>query len=258
MPDLHSFWNFGRSLFNDSTAITWLVLALAATLLVRAGRAVQRRQTDLIATDALLLAWFIVPIAIVYVRSLLISPSFGQRYLVIVMPAAYLLVARAVTQLPYRRVTTPVVATVLPAVLAFHLVFVKEYYTRPGTEQFREAAAYLVQHDRPDSTAVVLACAWNRAYFDYYLERLGSRRRVDRLAESANDRTMVGQLIAQRSPDAVWLLAGHKRPAPELVSWLENELRLVSKAHFRAADAWQFVPRAAAPASLPAAARGAP
>lgn len=193
--------------------------------------------------DALLLAWLVVPIAILSARSLLVGGGGSGRHVAIVLPAAYLLAARVVTQLPFRRWATPLVATALPVLLVLHLVVVQKYFTRPGTEQFREAAAYLVRHDAPGARVLVLACAWNRVYFDYYLERLGSTRRVDRVVETAEQRAMIAQLIGQRSPNTVWLLAGHKQPAPELLAWLGDELRLVAEAHYRAADVWQFAPR---------------
>lgn len=244
-PELIHVALFIRSLFNESNTIACLVLALSATLAIRAIDLLRQRQAGRLASspDALLLVWLVVPVAILYLRSRIAAPVFGDRYLIIVAPAAYLLVARAVTQLPFRRVTTPVVAAVLPSLLVVHLLFVKDYFTRPDKEQFRAAAAYLVRHDLPEAKAVILACAWNREYFDYYLGRLGSTRRVDRLAETAHDRTMIAQLIEARAPDDVWLLAGHKIPAPDLVASLADDLRLVGEAHFHGADVWHFVPR---------------
>jgi hypothetical protein len=177
------------------------------------------------------------------VKSLVSTPAFGNRYFIIVAPAAYLLAARAVTQLPFGRVITFLLAAVLPALLLVDLVFVKEYYTRPTKTQFREAAAYLVRNDAPEAKPLILACAWNPLYFDYYLERLGSSRRVDRLAETAQDRATIARLIAERSPDDVWLLAARKKPAPELIAGLEEELRLVHEVDFRDAAVWHFVPR---------------
>jgi hypothetical protein len=165
------------------------------------------------------------------------------RYLIIVAPAAYLFTARAITLLPLRRAVATAVAIAVPAVLVGHLVVVERYFRKPTKEQFREAAAYVLRHDAPDSKAVILASTGNRAYFDYYFERLGSPRRVDLIARSAGDRDAVARLIDTRSPDAVWLLAAHWRAPPELVTWLSEELQLVGESALRGAHVWHFVPR---------------
>src|SRR5262245_58101142 len=97
-----------------------------AVVIVRTAWAVGTRgiRSAVAPSDALVIAWLVVPVAIVYLRSVLIVASFSARHLIIVVPAAYLLVARAITQLPFRRVTLPVVATTLPALLVLHLVIV--------------------------------------------------------------------------------------------------------------------------------------
>jgi mannosyltransferase len=184
-----------------------------------------------------------VPVAIVYVRSLVVAPAFAERYLIIVAPAAYLLTARAITQLPLRRAATTALAIGLPALLLVHLVAVERYFSTPTKEQFREAAAYLVRHDAPDANAVIVASTGNPAYVDYYLERLGSPRRVDLIVRSADDRAAVARLIDARSADAVWLLAAHRRPPPELVAWLGEKLQLVGERELLGAHVWHFVPR---------------
>lgn len=236
---------FVRSLFNRSTILTCLVMALSIPLGLTLIRPIRSGEPWRLAqsTDALLLAWLVVPVLIAYVWSQIGRPLFTYRYLIIAAPPAYVLVARAVTQLPVRPVIVTLVAVALPMVLWLHLVFGMGYYSEPSKDQFREAAAYLVGHDTPSAGAVILACAWHRKYFDYYFERLASPRRVDRLAEGGGDRAAIVQLVAERSPRDVWLLAGHKTPDPALVGALTDELQLVGESHFLGADAWHFVPR---------------
>ena len=106
-----------------------------------------------------------------------------------------------------------------------------------------------MRHDAPGTNAVILASTGNRAYVDYYLERLGSPRRVDLIARSADDRAAVARLIDARSPDAVWLLAAHRRPPPELVEWLGEQLQLVGESELLGAHVWHFAPRRRATAS---------
>jgi hypothetical protein len=144
-------------------------------------------------------------------------------------PPIYLLIARALTQLPPRRTGVWASATVVLGLLLVQLVWVNGYYSVVVKEQFREAAAYLVAHDAPERPALVLACAWRRDTFSYYLVRLGSPRRVERLAETAADAAAVQALVAERQPADVWLLAGHKEPEPALLAALAARLTLVDE-----------------------------
>ncbi|MEO8605372.1 MAG: glycosyltransferase family 39 protein [bacterium] len=236
-------WDLQRFLFNDSTPFAVLALGLWATLLVREYRTRrQPRAARLEPPTLLLLVWLVVPVAVVYVRSMLAAPAFINRVLIIVAPAAYLLVARAIAQLSVRRWVAPLATGALCAALLVDLFVVRRYYREPTKEQFREAAAYLVAHDQAAAPTVVLACAHNRKYFDYYLERLGSPRRVDAVAVAVEDDARVQELIAARAPVDVWLLAGHLTPPPEILASLSKRLHLVDEAQFVHAGVWHFRP----------------
>src|SRR5688572_7135098 len=116
----------------------------------------------------------------------------------------------------------PAVVIGLSVALLFHLVVRRDYFTFPRKEQFRDAAAYLVEHDRAGARAVILACAWHRSYFDYYLKRMGSPRRVDAVACTSADVAPLARLVSERSPEELWLLAGHREAQPELMAYLTN------------------------------------
>jgi len=240
-PDASAPWQLLRFLFNESSLLAVLALVLWATLLAREYWT--RRQPGgarFAPATLLLLAWLIVPVVIVYVRSVLAAPAFLNRTLIIVAPAAYLLLARAVAQLSERRWAAPLAAGALCGGLLVQLIVVQRYYTRPTKGQFREAAAYLIAHDQPDVPTLILACAHNRNYFNYYLERLGSPRRVDGVVVTAPDGAVAQQLIAERAPAHVWLLAGHLDPDPALLAALSSQLRLVDESHFLKAGVWHF------------------
>ncbi len=240
-PPVGALWELQRAFFNRSDALAGLVLALWLLSLARGAHALQAGGRGAVApATPLLIAWLVGPVLVVFAYSHWVEPVFLDRALIIVAPAAYLLLARALTQLPLRRPVVAVIATALLGVLLVDLVVVKDYFARPAKQQFREAAAYLVAHDTPGAPALVLACAWHPFYFDHYLARLGSARRVEQLVETAADATVARQLIAARQPDDVWLLAGHKRPDPALLAVLAEQLPLVETRRLPGATVWHY------------------
>ena len=237
-------WDCIRFMFNQSNELTLAFVGLGGVALTlelwRTRAEPQRLQRALSSPTALLLVWVIAPIAIIYLRSVYVAPAFTNRNFLIVAPALYLLVARAVVGLALPRVVTFAGVCLLTVLLVAHLVWWKDYYRRPTKDEFRQAAAYLVARDDPAAVAVVLAAAWNRHYFDYYLERLGSPRRVDRLAVAADDADPVIRLIDEKAPDHVWFLAAHRSPDRRLVDALKRRFRVIDERHFAFAHAWRF------------------
>lgn len=224
MPDLTDVWLLLCFFFNQSAVVAGLVVTVTA---LAVGRGLARREWPRPATW-LLVAWLAVPVAAVFAWSRAVSWIFVDQALMIVLPAAYLLLARALSQLPLTRATAPA----LLALLLVHLVAVRQFYTVPFKEQFREAAAYLVAHDDRTAPTLVFASAWNPGYFNYYLARLGSPRRVERLVEVAADAAAIEALVAARRPRDVWLLAGHKVPDPALLAALAEQMTLADERHF--------------------------
>ncbi len=125
-------------------------------------------------SGALLTAWLIVPVALALVASVVFNPVFTPRNLIICLPAAYLLLALALLQLPLSGALKPVVAVAVPCLLLVHTVFALEYYWRPGKQQVREAMAFVAQLEPEFPGAILVGNAHNPAYFDYYLERAGA------------------------------------------------------------------------------------
>jgi uncharacterized membrane protein len=246
-PRPTAFWDLVEFMWNRSSVIAAVAVALCLWLGVRALWAAWRhpggRRRAFASTGMLLALWATVPVVLVYVRSITVAPAFHNRHFLIIAPAVYLLVARAVTQISPRPAARGLAGAALIAVLLFDLLVVKDYFRRPTKAQFREAAAYLVQHDDPRATTVVLSFSWRPAYFDYYLERLGSPRRVDLRARQPEEYEAVRRVLAERSADVVWLLAAEHPPAPQLVELLERQLTRVGEQRFVAASAGKFVRR---------------
>lgn len=236
-PSASAPWGLVRYLFNDSTA-----LAVAAVLLwaLAAGRGARAPRAA--GATWLAFGWLVVPVVIAFAFSHLVRPAFVARALIIVAPAAYLLAARGLVATALPRPLLAALTTALVAALLLDLVAGRRYYTRPVKAQFREAARYLVAHDdgRP---ATVLACSWNRRYFDYYLRRLGSPRRVDAVIRSPPEAAEQARRVAAQPPEQLWLLAGHLDCSADLLAALRAALRPLDEQHFVQAGVWRFTRR---------------
>lgn len=237
-PPADAFWQQLLYLFNDSPALAGAALVLWLPLAVQAARGRPRA-----AYTWLAFAWLLVPMAIAFAWSYLLEPAFLDRALIIVAPAAYLLAARGLTQLPLPR---PAVAGLAAALLAFlltDLLATRRYYTRLVKGQFREAAAHLVARDDPSRPALVLVCGWNPRHYDYYLRRFGSPRRVAAVIYNPAAVATQSTRIAAEPPEQLWLLAGHLDCDPALLSSLRATMTQVDEAHFRKAAVWHFTRR---------------
>ena len=240
-------------LYNWSKWLTLAVVGLYAFLLAADVRTLvenrrQRRPMDAaLRADVWVGLWLAVPFALVFLKSVVSVPVLANKNLIVSMPAAYLLLARAIERLPVRPVGRAGLTVVIAGVLLLHLIFAWGYYSTPQKEQFREAAGFLVERDHPGDNSLVLACAWGAEYSDYYLERQGSARRVDALARRASDIPRVTRLIRTRAPHYVWYLRGSVVPEHAFLEFLERDLRLVEHKAFLGADVWLFETRHASP-----------
>ena len=176
---------------------------------------------------ALLLAWLVLPIAIAFARSKISLPMITDRNLIISLPAAFLLFSRAITRsVPDTRLQA-ITATAIVGVMLHGLFVTGGYYRLPRKEQFREAAAVVAEREAEFPNAVVIAHAWSKGRFDYYLERLGASSRVDVKAGTATDVTRVRDFLAAENPEHVWFLLGHRQPEQAFMAFLDRELELV-------------------------------
>jgi len=88
----------------------------------------------------LLLGWLILPPVLTVIESRLLLPIVTLRYLLVSLPPAYLLLARAFAALPLPRAGRLLAAGGVVALCLFHLLGPIDYYNRPTKQQFREAA----------------------------------------------------------------------------------------------------------------------
>lgn len=258
-PELWAVRDYLKFSFNESTALVIVVLALYLFLLVRGVYAFlkARERTSirsvLLSPGMLLALWLIVPFAGAYAISVLWTPFLITRYLIISLPAAYLLVARAITQLPLRPKVQIGLVTVGTGLLLLHLLFSMDYYTKPHKEQFREAVQFATTNERAD--ALIVGCSWafhgpdkvglpdiSAEKFDYYFKQQESDRRVEVLACEAKDMPTLKERIERENYRYVFYLTVHDRPEPErpLRLALKEEFELVSREKLHGANAYLF------------------
>jgi mannosyltransferase len=216
LPEGFVFLEYLAFLFNVSRTAAVVFGVLCLLLLAReayAARASGRGVVSglLYTPGALLVLWLVVPFAGAFAQSALSTPSLTFRNLIISLPAAYLLLSRAIVRLAPGRWGAPAVATLMVAVALAHLLFYLDYYSEPHKEQFREAVAYVVENDARYRDSVVVACAWNEAYFDYYFERLGSERRVEVEGCEPGDLAAVERVVRSEDPEYLWYLRSDNR-----------------------------------------------
>jgi len=221
-PGWDSIGLYWRWLFyNPGDWLKWVAAAvcLAASArwawLRRGGEATPASWRRVVtAPTALLLAWLLLPFGFAFLRSLTSAPVLNNRNLIIGLPAAHLLFARAITTLLPRPLLQLAAAALYAAVMLQGIFVTGAYYSFPRKEQFREAAAIVAHYERNVPDAPVVAHAYAPFYFDYYLERLGASSRVDLVAGTAADVERLEAFLAREHPRHLWLLAGH-RPLEE-------------------------------------------
>jgi len=122
---------------------------------------------------SLLGAWLLVPFTVTSVFSALSSTSLlTERNLIGSLPAAYLLVARALVRItsgPGRSFVRPAAVLCFGGLLLGELIFGVHYYTAPQKQQLREAVSYAVRASKNHPRSLLAYCS--SADLSYYLKR---------------------------------------------------------------------------------------
>ena len=164
-PNLHGMW----IIFGDYTGHGGLPLTLLYLLGILLAAFAAWRFPDL-QSYRLLLAWFLIPIAITFFVSL-IKPVLMPRYLFVCIPALVLLVAAGLSSLSWRWVAAPTLAVIC----WFALSGVHRYYERDfdlKREDFRSATAYVLAHAAPGDV-LVFHKGQNRFAYAFYAGQQG-------------------------------------------------------------------------------------
>jgi uncharacterized membrane protein len=253
-PGLHSITGYWRFLFFDTSGyLAWFTLTICAVAIAKSVASKSRpgpprgsRKAALRSHTVLVAAWLVIPYAMAFVRSITAAPILNNRNMLICLPAAFLLLSRAITVvIPQVRPQALVTAGI--AVILIYGPFVKGgYYEHPRKEQFREAAAAVVANPTPIESTHIIAYAWSKLSFDYYLERAGSPLRVELIAGVEDDIERTRQFLQEKRPEQLWFLVGHRQPDRGYIQFLDRELEFVGHVPLLGAFARQYRLRQAA------------
>jgi uncharacterized membrane protein len=251
-PGLHSITGYWRFLFFDTSGyLAWFALAVFVAAFVKSlvSKPLNVRSSEvwkaaLHSPTFLIAGWLTIPFAMAFLRSMTSAPILSNRNLLICLPAAFLLLSRALT-IVIPKVRTQVLATAgIACVLIFGPFIKGGYYEHPRKEQFREAAAAVAANPTPVDSTSIIAYAWSKPLFDYYLERAGSPLRVALLAGVETDIERTRQFIKERHPEQLWFLVGHRRPDQSYIQFLDQEFEFVAHVPLLGAFARQYRVRA--------------
>lgn len=200
-----------RPLLLAVPVLALVAIAVLVTLVRRSGWSVDGDERPLAAP--LLVSWAVVPVAAIAVLSYAYRPLVTERYLLISLPPALVLVAVGFVRIPWR----------VPAVGALAVIVgvgsVLSWRTAGESQGWHAAARALATEARPGD-AVVFHAVYGRLPFEEYRRRF---RRLDRLVpllpgfawgthqaaldgDFTFDRPAVARAFARRH--TVWLVLG--------------------------------------------------
>jgi mannosyltransferase len=249
-----TFVGYLSFLFNQSTGLSALVAAIVALAFLRElyGSIVrrQRLRVDLSSPTQLLAAWLTIPFLVVYVISLRM-PLLTFRNLIILLPAAYLVLARSIARVSSHAAGQALLSVVVAAAFMYNLLYVKQYYTLPHKQQFREAVASIVQRSAAYPEAMIVGYGFSAAYFEYYFHRLGSADRIALNVYPSDPDAFAEQAIQASNPRYVWLVSGFfapdagpvndgVAPDPTLINWLDRKFQRIDQRSFIKAGVWLY------------------
>jgi len=185
------------------------------------------------AGDRWLLAWIFVPLAISVSISLTVRPVYSPRNLLIAGVAAWILLARAITLLPWRSVYQWGLAIGVLAIC--HVLQIVSpthgYFVKPTKQQFREAAAYVATHNT--ERLPIYAIDWDTENYAYYLSYVHQ----DGLIKTLSDLDIQSKgLRALIGDQRFWLATGGLNVYD--FDDLNQGFRVIDQAHFLLADVY--------------------
>ncbi len=225
-------WRFFFRRPGDLYQLTALVCAVYLARAIWSARRLPHLSTRSVVTSPtfIVVLWLVLPFTFAW--SKLASPILTDRYLLVSLPAAYLLLARAIVHtVPHPRAWAVVIAA-LAATLLYGLVVSRSYYAAVHKDQYREAAALVAQHEKQYPDAAILADGG----YEYYLRRFNALDRTTTLNDRESRREQVARLLDRERPRHVWVLSGHNQAEEELLDAFTSDYRLLQ--HEALVGAW--------------------
>ena len=178
-------------------------------------------------SDYLVVAWLIIPIFFMYIVSQMSFSIWLNRFLLISLPAAYLLLARSLTTLPFSRKIIIILSGMIVSFQLYLLVFQSHYYDNTYSRgHLSKCAEYVISHETQLSSAIVMGYFWDESYFRYYFKKNNYPITVLK----ASGAEQCGQTLSQYNPSSVWIMACCVMPDQNIMEFLNNNM-ILSEQH---------------------------
>lgn len=233
-------WELLRQFFNQAGGlVVFSILLYLFPLISKAYYKVTKKQPfsfnwkpDLSQTGWILGLWITVPYLVALLFSITIAPIMTFRNFIVILPAVYLLfVYRVESLIASRKINTALYA-ILISFSFYDLTIVKNYYTKPSKDQYREAVSFVIKNDKEYKNSAVIASVFASVEFDHYFRTMGNDRRVDIKASEISDIQRIDDYLKDQPREYYWFLSGFRKPNPELVSHMKKNLELIHEEKF--------------------------
>jgi len=236
------FFFFGKS-FELYIPLTILITGLALFELFK-------NKNDLInwllSPVGFLFIWLTFPYIAFFLKSIL-----HARYILVSSPAAYLLVAYAISILIKNNVIkTFLIALVIAIFSIYILINDIKYYSSPQKAQFKEVVQLLIDSDDVLLDDTFLTSFRSSNVFNYYLSALGSKKRIDHRIENVKENgkrrvpnkevRIIRESIMNKKTKHVWLIMNNPTPPVNVLKMLDQIGNLVRTERFRNTRAWLY------------------
>ncbi len=221
MPPVRSFirelYMYLQFMSNKSRVMKNVFVTICVLLLIHMYSDIIHEPTKknikkiLLSKESVLFLWLIVPFAGAYIQSKISTPVLTERNMIIIMPAACLLIGRSLMRIPVKHYIQAILASAGILYLIYYLVFPMQYYERPVKCQFREAVRFVLNSEHINNNALIVANSHYAEYFDYYFEKLGSERRVDVLFGDTGDWQEVETALTHNSIDYIFYISAGRK-----------------------------------------------
>jgi mannosyltransferase len=220
-----AFYRYMLFLFNGSTIFLLIAIVVYLHYFAQVMIRVKNKsfqKDNYYYSDLFLCIWAILPILIVYIKSIISEPIFVNRYLIISLPAFYLLFARAVTDLlkKLKPAAQALVIGIFVLGSLSHLFWGLEYYTQFQKQGFREVTRYIAQRDSNYQNSIIVTSG-NIDHFEFYLKRNRSVKRVEGILNSEKSIQDILRRMTNERISYLWYL---QRGAKDQ-EWLTEKLK---------------------------------
>jgi uncharacterized membrane protein len=237
-PTPLAFLDFLRFTFGYSSVLLLVSLSVLTLSLARSfARMVRSNALDHVHVSiftAMLLVWFLSPFVAAYLISITVAPILLARSLIVSLPAAYLLLARATSKATANGLLRLALALVLMAIASRHLIIGMRYYSAAHKQQLREALTYIrtVRPQYPNSIIATYAQALDLAEFDYYLHPTRPSESVQLLAGRDDQIAQFAASVQDSHAQFVWYIKTWRSPDSGFLAYLNTDYCLLREESF--------------------------